>query len=207
MPDGYSFEWGGQYYESQKATKDVLDWLPIACIIMLGIVVLLFNDLRQPLIIVLTVPLAMIGITTGLLVFHKAFGFMALLGVMSLLGMIIRNGVVLMDQIDEELTKGGSRFQAVLNASVERMRPVVVAATTVVVGMIPLLRDPMFDAMAVAMMAGLIFATCLTLFIVPVLYTLFFNIHPDPKQKPAAAPLNPAAAPPKPLASPNVEAK
>ena len=191
LPDGYSFEWGGQYYESQKATKDVLDWLPIACLIMLGIVVLLFNDLRQPLIIVLTVPLAMIGITTGLLVFHKAFGFMALLGVMSLLGMIIRNGVVLMDQIDEELTKGGSRFQAVLNASVERMRPVVVAATTVVVGMIPLLRDPMFDAMAVAMMSGLILATGLTLFIVPVLYTLFFNIHPEREKQPPAPPQEP----------------
>lgn len=179
IPDGYSFEWGGQYYESMKSTRDVLAWLPISCLMMLTIVVLLFNDLRQPLIIVLTVPLAMIGITVGLLLLGKSFGFMALLGVMSLLGMIIRNGVVLMDQIDEELTKGGSRFQAILRASVERMRPVVVAATTVVVGMIPLLRDPMFDAMATAMMFGLIFATVLTLFIVPVLYSIFFGIHPE----------------------------
>ncbi len=183
LPDGYSFEWGGQFHESQESTHDVLAWLPISCLMMLVIVVVLFDDLRQPLIIVLTVPLAMIGITTGLLLLNKPFGFMALLGVMSLLGMIIRNGVVLMDQIDEELTKGGSRFQAVLDASVERMRPVVVAATTVVVGMIPLLRDPMFDAMAVAMMFGLIFATVLTLFIVPVLYTLFFNIHPEKDTK------------------------
>ncbi len=179
LPPGYTFEWGGQYHESQKSTADVTAHLPIACLMMLIIVVLLFNDLRQPLIIVLTVPLAMIGITAGLLLLGKPFGFMALLGVMSLLGMIIRNGVVLMDQIDEELTKGGSRFEAVLRASVERMRPVVVAATTVVVGMIPLLRDPMFDAMATAMMFGLIFATVLTLFVVPVLYTLFFNIHPE----------------------------
>ena len=82
-----------------------------------------------------------------------------------------------MDQIDEELTKGGSRFEAVLDASVERMRPVVVAASTVVVGMIPLLRDPMFDAMATAMMFGLIFSTVLTLFVVPVLYSIFFRIR------------------------------
>lgn len=176
LPDGYSFEWGGQFYESNKSTDDVLASLPLACVLMLIIVVALFNDLRQPLIIVLTVPLAMIGITTGLLLLGKSFGFMALLGVMSLLGMIIRNGVVLMDQIDEELTKGGSRFEAILNASVERMRPVVVAAATVVVGMIPLLRDPMFDAMATAMMFGLIFSTVLTLFVVPVLYSAFFGI-------------------------------
>ncbi len=177
LPEGYSFEWGGQFYESKKSTEEVLAWLPLACVLMLGIVVALFNDLRQPLIIVLTVPLAMIGITTGLLLLGKSFGFMALLGVMSLLGMIIRNGVVLMDQIDEELTKGGSRFEAVLDASVERMRPVVVAASTVVVGMIPLLRDPMFDAMATAMMFGLIFSTVLTLFVVPVLYSIFFRIR------------------------------
>ena len=112
---------------------------------------------------------------------QKPFGFMALLGVMSLLGMIVRNGVVLMDQIDEEVGKGGSAFLAVLNASVERMRPVTVAAATVIVGMIPLLRDPMFDAMATAMMFGLIFSTLLTLFIVPVLYSIFFRI-PIPKR-------------------------
>ena len=141
-----------------------------------------WDDWRQPLIIILTVPLMMIGIVIGMVLFGKPFGFMALLGIMGLLGMIIRNGVVLMDQIDEELQKahaaGTSRFQAVVAASVERMRPVTVAATTVVVGMIPLLSDALFDSMAVAMMFGLIFATLLTLFVVPVLYTIFFRISP-----------------------------
>lgn len=181
LPEGFSMEWGGQFHESQEAARDVLANLPTAAVLMLLVVVFLFNDLRQPLIIVLTVPLAMIGITGGLLLMQKPFGFMALLGVMSLLGMIVRNGVVLMDQIDEEVGKGGSAFLAVLNASVERMRPVTVAAATVIVGMIPLLRDPMFDAMATAMMFGLIFSTLLTLFIVPVLYSIFFRI-PIPKR-------------------------
>ncbi len=180
IPDGYSLEWGGQAEESQKASNSLAHWFPPIGIVMLVILIFLFDDWRQPLIIVLTVPLAMIGITVGMLLMNKSFGFMALLGIMGLLGMVIRNGVVLMDQIDEEIQHaketGESRFQAVVVASVERMRPVVVAATTVVVGMVPLLSDVMFDSMAAAMMFGLIFATILTLFVVPVLYSLFFRI-------------------------------
>ena len=185
LPDGFTMEWGGQFHESQEAAHDVLSHLPAAAVLMLLVVVFLFNDLRQPLIIVLTVPLAMIGISAGLLLMQKPFGFMALLGVMSLLGMIVRNGVVLMDQIDEELQKEGPPFLALLNASVERMRPVTVAAATVIVGMIPLLKDPMFDAMAAAMMFGLMFSTLLTLFIVPVLYSLFFRIRIPKVKDPA----------------------
>ncbi|MDO4569507.1 MAG: efflux RND transporter permease subunit [Planctomycetia bacterium] len=176
LPEGYSLEWGGQEEQSLKATNSVLGQLPIALIFMAIIVVALFNDLRQPLIIVLTFPLAMIGITFGLLLFDKPFGFMALLGAMSLLGMVVRNGVVLMDQIDEEMKKGDSPYMAIVDASVERMRPVVVAAMTVVVGMIPLLKDPLFDSMATAVMFGLIVATFLTLFVVPVLYSFFFRV-------------------------------
>lgn len=182
LPAGYTMEWGGQKEKSQQSSASLAKSFPIAGIIMLTILVFLFNDWRQPMIIILTVPLMMIGIVIGMIVFGKPFGFMALLGIMGLLGMIIRNGVVLMDQIDEELQKahaaGTSRFQAVVAASVERMRPVTVAATTVVVGMIPLLSDALFDSMAVAMMFGLIFATLLTLFVVPVLYTIFFRISP-----------------------------
>ena len=140
------------------------------------IVVALFNGLRQPLIIVLTFPLATIGITIGLLVMNKPFGFMALIGAMSLLGMMVRNGVVLMDQIDEELSKGDSPYDAIVDASVERMRPVTVAAMTVIVGMIPLLKDPLFDSMATVIMFGLIFATALTLYVVPILYSILFRV-------------------------------
>lgn len=176
IPEGYRLEWGGQSEESIRASKTLLGKLPIALIFMAIIVVALFNSLKQPLIIILTFPLAAIGITFGMLLFNKPFGFMALIGAMSLLGMMVRNGVVLMDQIDEELAKGDSPYEAIVCASVERMRPVSVAALTVIVGMIPLLSDPLFDSMATAIMFGLIFATCLTLFFVPVLYMIFFRV-------------------------------
>ena len=149
---------------------------------MAVIVVALFNGLRQPLIILMTFPLAAIGITVGMLALGKPFGFMALIGAMSLLGMMVRNGVVLMDQIDEELEKGISAYDAIVDASVERMRPVSVAALTVIVGMIPLLKDPLFDSMATAIMFGLIFATVLTLFVVPIFYSLLFRVNTSKKR-------------------------
>lgn len=182
LPEGYRLEWGGQMEQSEKSSKTLLGKLPIALIFMAIIVVALFNSLKQPLIITLTFPLAMIGITFGMLICNKPFGFMALIGAMSLLGMMVRNGVVLMDQIDEELAKGDSPYEAIVCASVERMRPVTVAALTVIVGMIPLLSDPLFDSMATAIMFGLIFATVLTLFFVPVLYMIFFRVKLPEKQ-------------------------
>ena len=179
VPPGYTMEWGGQYEKSIEAETMLLGKLPIAVVFIGVIVVSLFNSIRQPLIILLSFPLMLIGITIGLLVTGFSFGFMALVGAMSLLGMTVRNGVVLMSQIDTELAKGEAPYEAVVTASVERMRPVTVAAMTVVVGMIPLLRDPLFNSMAAAIMFGLIFATGLTLFIVPVLYTVFFRIKPS----------------------------
>jgi len=180
LPPDYKLEWGGQYERSVRAESLLLSKLPIALVFMAIIVVVLFNALRQPLIILLTFPLAIIGITVGLLLTDLPFGFMALVGAMSLLGMIVRNGVVLMDQIDVELGKGGSPYHALVGAAVERLRPVTVAAMTVVVGMIPLLRDPLFNSMAAAIMFGLIFATVLTLIVVPILYMILFRIKlPD----------------------------
>ena len=175
LPEGYTIEWGGQLEKSQTAQKEVLNKEPIALIIMAIIVVALFNGMRQPIIIAITFPLAMIGITFGLLVMHQAFGFMALVGAMSLLGMMVRNGVVLMDQIDEERSKGIDVYHAIVEAAVERLRPVTVAAMTVIVGMIPLLQDTLFSSMATAIMFGLIIATFLTLFVVPVFYMILFR--------------------------------
>ncbi len=177
LPAGYTIDWGGQYEKSRDAQDEMLSKEPIALIIMAVIVVALFNGMRQPIIIAITFPLALIGITLGLLLFQKPFGFMALVGAMSLLGMMVRNGVVLMDQIDEELKKGDSPYHAIVDAAVERMRPVSVAAMTVIVGMIPLLQDPLFDSMATAIMFGLIIATFLTLFVVPVFYMVFFRVQ------------------------------
>jgi multidrug efflux pump subunit AcrB len=173
LPDGYTMQHGGQIEKSLEAEGTLLAYLPITLILMAVIVVGLFNSLQQPVIVMLTFPLILIGITFGLLVTRLPFGFMALVGTMSLLGMCVRNAVVLMSQIDTELAKGLPLYESVVQASVERFRPVTVAAMTVVVGMIPLLRDPLFNSMAAAIMFGLIFATALTLLFVPMLYMLF----------------------------------
>ncbi|MBR5760346.1 MAG: efflux RND transporter permease subunit, partial [Thermoguttaceae bacterium] len=185
LPPDYKLEWGGQYERSNDATSALAAQIPIALVLMAIIVVALFNGLRQMFIIIMTFPLAAIGITVGMILLDKPFGFMALVGAMSLLGMMVRNGVVLMDQIDEELKKGDAPYNAIVDASVERMRPVSVAALTVIVGMIPLLQDPLFDSMATAIMFGLIFATALTLYVVPIFYSILFRIKPPKKSKKA----------------------
>jgi multidrug efflux pump subunit AcrB len=140
----------------------------------------LFNAFRQPLIIWLTVPLSIIGVTAGLGIFKQPFGFMALLGLMSLAGMLIKNAIVLIDQIDSNIKSGMDRYQSVIESGVSRMRPVSMAALTTIMGMVPLLQDDFFISMAVTIMFGLGFATILTLVVVPTLYATFFKI-PSPK--------------------------
>jgi multidrug efflux pump subunit AcrB len=126
--------------------------------------------------------LAVIGITAGLLAFG-AFDFMSLLGALSLIGLLIKNAIVLIDEMDQQTASDKQPLQAVLDSAVSRLRPVALAATTTILGMIPLLPDVFFVNMAITIMAGLGFATLLTLFIIPALYTIFFRIDP----KPAAA--------------------
>ncbi|MEE4191303.1 MAG: efflux RND transporter permease subunit, partial [Halieaceae bacterium] len=141
-----------------------------------------FGKLRQPGIIWLTVPLAAIGITAALLAVDGAFDFMSLLGALSLVGLLIKNAIVLIEEIDQQIEEGTPRFDALLDASVSRMRPVVLAAATTILGLIPLLPDVFFVNMAVTMMGGLGFATVLTLIIVPTLYAIFFGIRVDEVQ-------------------------
>ncbi len=179
LPPGYSLEWGGDYEQEQESNEALGEQMPAAFVLMAFVVVALFNAFRQPLIIVLTLPLSIIGVTVGLLVFDKPFGFMALLGLLSLFGMLIKNSVVLLDQIEMEIASGMPRYRAVTSSAVSRMRPVLMASFTTVLGMIPLLSDRLFGPMAVTIMSGLSFATVLTLIVVPVLYTLFFRISPD----------------------------
>ena len=138
--------------------------------------IFLFNAVRQHLIIWLTVLLAIIGVTIGLLIFKQPFGFMALLGMLSLSGMLIKTAIVLIDQIDTEIREGKQKYWAVVESGVNRMRPVMMAALTTILGMIPLLQYSFFVSIAVTIMLGLLFATMLTLIFVPVLYTVFFRI-------------------------------
>lgn len=176
IPQGYTMEWGGEYESSSEAQEKLMANVPAAFLVMVLIMVLLFNALRQPMIIVSILPLALIGVSSGLLIMDKPFGFMSLLGFLSLSGMLIKNAIVLLDQVNIELKSGKIPLKAVMDASVSRIRPVTMAAFTTVLGMIPLVSDAMFSSMAVTIMFGLSFATVLTLFIVPVLYTIFFKV-------------------------------
>ena len=129
----------------------------------------------------LTVPFAMIGITTGLLTFQAPFGFMALLGAMSLMGMMIKNAIVLLDEVNINLADGMGQYDAVVIAALSRLRPVVLAAATTVLGVVPLLQDVFWVGMAITIMAGLAFGTVLTMLVVPALYCIFFKV-PSPEK-------------------------
>ncbi|MFN1550108.1 efflux RND transporter permease subunit VmeI [Vibrio natriegens] len=176
MPPGYSIEWGGEYESSGDAQASLFTTMPMGYLFMFLITVFLFNSVKEPLIVWLTVPLALIGVTTGLLALNTPFGFMALLGFLSLSGMVLKNGIVLLDQIEIEMKSGKDAYDAVVDAAVSRVRPVCMAAITTILGMIPLLPDIFFKPMAVTIMFGLGFATVLTLIVVPVLYRLFHRV-------------------------------
>jgi multidrug efflux pump subunit AcrB len=162
--------------------------LPAIGLLIVVTLIALFNSIRKPLIILLTVPLAIIGVTAGLLLYDQPFGFMALLGFLSLAGMLIKNAIVLIDEINAQLATDKPPFEGLLKAGLSRLRPVSMAALTTVLGMIPLLADAFFVSMAVTIMFGLTFATVLTLVVVPVLYAIFFGISEEPKPSPAAEP-------------------
>ncbi|SFC06663.1 Multidrug efflux pump subunit AcrB [Marinospirillum celere] len=175
LPDGYRLEWGGEFEAATDAQKALASQLPISFLVMLVISLLLFGRWRQPLLIWLVVPMSAVGVVFGLLATGLPFGFMALLGFLSLSGMLMKNAIVLVDEIDHQLTQINSRREALLQASSSRLRPVILAAVTTILGMLPLLFDAFFASMAVTIMAGLAFATLLTLIAVPVLYDLFIS--------------------------------
>ncbi|MGD9018629.1 MAG: efflux RND transporter permease subunit [Desulfuromonadales bacterium] len=180
MPPGYKAEWGGTTEDSAKSQKALVPGLVPTFAVILFILVALFNAFKPPIVIMLTVPFAMIGITSGLLAFQAPFGFMALLGAMSLMGMMIKNAIVLLDEVNINLAGGMGQYDAVVIAALARLRPVVLAAATTVLGVIPLLQDVFWVGMAITIMAGLAFGTILTMLVVPVLYCIFFKV-PSPK--------------------------
>ncbi|MCL2912427.1 efflux RND transporter permease subunit [Shewanella corallii] len=176
LPKGYELEWGGEYESSGDAQASLFASLPLGYLFMFLITVLLFNSLKDSIVVWLTVPMAIIGVTAGLLALDTPFGFMALLGFLSLTGMLIKNGIVLVDQINLELELGKDTYQAIVDAAVSRVRPVCMAAVTTILGLIPLLPDVFFRPMAVTIMFGLGFATVLTLIVVPVFYKIFYRV-------------------------------
>ena len=176
LPEGYSFDWGGEYYDERRAIKDILMQIPKAALIMIIIMVGMFNGFKQPLVILTTIPMALIGVVPILLLAGKPFGFMALVGLIALAGMIVKNGIVLMDQINLEISLGAKPFDAICHATLNRTLAISMAALTTALGMIPLWKDPLFDQMAATIIGGLLVATILTLLIMPVFYAIFFRV-------------------------------
>jgi len=183
LPDGYKLEWGGEYESSKDAQQALGSGLPAGFLVMLIISILLFGRVRQPLIIWLVVPMAAVGVVTGLLLTDMPFGFMSLLGFLSLFGMLIKNAIVLLEEIDLQIQEGTPPHDAIILASVSRLRPVALAAITTILGMAPLLTDAFFADMSVTIMGGLAFATVLTLIAVPVFYSVFFRLSYRQKQQ------------------------
>jgi multidrug efflux pump subunit AcrB len=176
LPPGFRIEWGGEYEDSRDSQQSLIPGMIPAGLIMAVILVGLFNSFRPPLIIVAIVPFALIGVTIGLLVMDQPLGFVALLGVMSLSGMMIKNAIVLLDEINQQKSLGKTPYEAVIEAAQSRLRPVGLAAGTTVLGVIPLLPDVFWVSLAVAIMFGLALGSCLTMIGVPVLYACFYGV-------------------------------
>ncbi|MDH3731918.1 MAG: efflux RND transporter permease subunit, partial [Gemmatimonadota bacterium] len=188
LPEGYELEWWGEYKDSGEAQAALAGSLPMFLLLMVLVTLALFNSLKQTAIIWLVVPLAIIGVTIGLLSTSQPFGFMAMLGFLSLSGMLIKNAIVLIDQINLEIREGKTTWDAILDSAVSRLRPVGMAAATTILGMAPLFPDAFFVSMAVTVAFGLGFATILTMVVVPTLYAVFFRAQPGAAQAASATP-------------------
>ena len=183
IPPGYTTEWQGEYLASTQSKQYLFKNVPVAIVLVIAILIGLFRDFRKPVMILLCLPLAVTGIVAGMLLADKEFGFVAIVGALGLVGMMIKNGVVLVDEVGIQINEGKEPFRALLDASSSRLRPVLLAALTTILGMIPLVNDDMFGALAVTIMGGLLIGTIITLVILPVLYSLFYRIrHPRRKR-------------------------
>lgn len=178
LPPGYNLRWDGEFGDSQEANAELAQTLPLGLLAMILVVVLLFNAIRQAVVIWLIVPLAIIGVVVGLLVTGTALEFMALLGLLSLSGLLIKNAIVLVDQMGSEIEDGKPRFEAIIDSAASRVRPVLMGSLTTVLGVIPLMWDVFFASMAVVIVFGLTFATLLTLLVLPAIYSVIFKIKP-----------------------------
>jgi multidrug efflux pump subunit AcrB len=175
-PPGYNLEWDGESGSSSEANGQLATAIPFGFGAMILVVIFLFNALRQPFVIWSVVPLSLVGVVFGLIVMGVPFEFMAILGVLSLAGLLIKNAIVLVDQIDLEIEEGKPRFDALVDSAASRVRPVLLGSGTTVLGVIPLFFDAFFQSMAVVLVFGLSFATLLTLVLIPVVYAAVFGI-------------------------------
>lgn len=176
LPEGYSFFWDSQYKDQGEALQAIVKFFPLAFLLLVVILVALFGNFREPVIILCVLPLSIIGVAIGMLLTGFDFGFFPIAGWLGLLGMIIKNVIVLIDEINVQHRSGIDLYTSIVEATVVRTRPVLMAATTTVFGMVPLLFDIAFGGMAATIIFGLTFATLLTLFVTPALYALFYKV-------------------------------
>jgi multidrug efflux pump len=179
LPDGYLLEVGGTVEDSERGQKSVNAGMPLFIVVVLSLLMIQLRSFSRTVMVFLTAPLGLIGVTLFLLVFRQPFGFVAMLGTIALAGMIMRNSVILVDQIEQDIAAGMARWQAIIEATVRRFRPIVLTALAAVLAMIPLSRSVFYGPMAVAIMGGLIVATALTLLFLPALYAAWFRVKKD----------------------------
>lgn len=176
LPEGYSFFWDSQYKDQNEGLQALVKFFPLAFLLLIVILVALFRNFREPIIILCILPLSLIGVAVGMLLTGFSFGFFAIAGWLGLLGMIIKNVIVLIDEINVQHRSGIDLYESIVEATVSRTRPVLMAATTTIFGMVPLLFDIVFGGMAATIVFGLTFATLLTLFVTPALYAMFYKV-------------------------------
>jgi multidrug efflux pump subunit AcrB len=181
LPVGYRVGIGGSVEENGKAQGSINAQMPLLLVAVLVLLMVQLQSFSRVLMVVLTAPLGLIGVVTALLLFHMPFGFVALLGTIAMFGIIMRNSVILVDQIEQDILAGHSRFEAIIGATVRRFRPITLTAAAAVLALIPLLRSNFFGPMATALMGGITVATVLTLVYLPALYALWFRVRRDEK--------------------------
>lgn len=177
LPEGYTLSWEGEKKASDQSMKYLFNAFPAAIVMMILILIMLFKDYKKPAIIFCCIPFILIGVIPTVAISGKPFGFVAIVGVLGLIGMMIKNGIVLMDEINLEISQGVEPRLALINSSKSRLRPVMMASLTTILGMLPLLSDAMFGSLAVTIMGGLFMGTLITLIFIPVLYALFFKVE------------------------------
>jgi multidrug efflux pump len=177
LPAGYRIEVGGAVEESAKGGASVAAGFPLMLITMLTLLMLQLHSMQRMILVVLTAPLGLIGVTLFLLAFRQPFGFVAMLGTIALSGMIMRNSVILIDQIEQDILGGSTPWDAIVDSTVRRFRPIVLTALAAILAMIPLTRSVFFGPMAVAIMGGLTVATALTLLFLPAAYAAWFRVR------------------------------
>lgn len=189
LPDGYRLKWEGEAGDSADANASLASTIPLGLLAMILVVVVLFNAIRQPIVIWSIVPLAIVGVVVGLVITQTPLEFMGILGLLSLSGLLIQNSLVLVDSIDEMIAEGTPRFDALVESAASRFRPVMMGAFTTVLGILPLYFDAFFKSMTVVLAFGLSFATLITLLVTPVLYALLFRITKDETARPPSIPV------------------